>query len=272
MPASSSQPAARADVDAIFGIPPTVAIEQRTSRGGHKSTVGTLTEIHHYLRLLYVKLGTQHCPDCDLPIEPQTRDAIVARLLREHRGEHIGLLAPLVVNRKGYLHRPRQVGAGQGLHPSAGGRRIPADGQLAAAGPLPRAQHRTAGGGYRRLPREEDALRDALRRALDHGKGVVQVIWPLDTLVRAIDNGDGTPVLQQAVFSTQRACPSCGKSFAEPDPRCSPSTPSMGGAKAASAPALPCPASTRSRAARRSGGTNGGRARSMSAPPATAGG
>ena len=59
------QPAGRPDVDAIFGIPPTVAIEQRTSRGGRKSTVGTLTEVHHFLRLLYVKLGTQHCPDCD---------------------------------------------------------------------------------------------------------------------------------------------------------------------------------------------------------------
>jgi len=56
------QPAARPDVDAIFGIPPTVAIEQRTSRGGSKSTVATLTELYHFLRLLYVKLGTQFCP------------------------------------------------------------------------------------------------------------------------------------------------------------------------------------------------------------------
>src|SRR4029450_8030829 len=55
------QPAGRPDVDAIYGIPPTVAIEQRTSRGGRKSTVATLTEIYHFLRLLYVKLGVQHC-------------------------------------------------------------------------------------------------------------------------------------------------------------------------------------------------------------------
>ena len=73
------QPASRPDVDAIFGIPPTVAIEQRTSRGGRKSTVATLTEIYHFLRLLFVKLGTQYCPDCDVPIEPQSADAIVAR-------------------------------------------------------------------------------------------------------------------------------------------------------------------------------------------------
>ncbi len=77
------QPAARPDVDAIFGIPPTVAIEQRTSRGGRKSTVATLTEIYHFLRLLYVKLGTQYCPDCEVAIEPQSDEAIAARLLRE---------------------------------------------------------------------------------------------------------------------------------------------------------------------------------------------
>lgn len=74
------QPAARADVDAVYGIPPTVAIEQRTSRGGRKSTVATVTEIYHFLRLLFVKLGTQHCPKCRLPVTQQTADAIAARL------------------------------------------------------------------------------------------------------------------------------------------------------------------------------------------------
>src|SRR5690606_13022353 len=78
------QPAGKPDVDAIFGIPPTVAIEQRTSRGGRKSTVATMTEIHHFLRLLYVKLGTQYCPDCNVAVEPQNADQIVARLMREH--------------------------------------------------------------------------------------------------------------------------------------------------------------------------------------------
>jgi excinuclease ABC subunit A len=96
------QPAARPDVEAIFGIPPTVAIEQRTSRGGRKSTVGTLTEAYHFLRLIYAKCGTQYCPDCNIPIEPQTADAIAAQLLCDWRGRHIGLLAPLVVQRKGY--------------------------------------------------------------------------------------------------------------------------------------------------------------------------
>src|SRR5206468_8084770 len=96
------QPASRPDVDATFGIPPTVAIEQRTSRGGRKSTVSTLTEIYHFLRLLYVKLGTQHCPDDDVPIAPQSEDSIVATLLRDYGGRRIALLAPLVIARKGF--------------------------------------------------------------------------------------------------------------------------------------------------------------------------
>jgi excinuclease ABC subunit A len=58
---------ARPDVDLITGLPPTVSIEQRTSRGGGKSTVATVTEIYHFLRLLYARLGVQHCPDCQLP-------------------------------------------------------------------------------------------------------------------------------------------------------------------------------------------------------------
>src|SRR5690606_7259888 len=76
------QPAGQPDVDAIYGIPPTVAIEQRTSRGGRKSTVATMTEIHHFLRLLYVKLGTQYCPHCDIPVEPQRADQIVAHIMQ----------------------------------------------------------------------------------------------------------------------------------------------------------------------------------------------
>ncbi|MGD7161436.1 excinuclease ABC subunit UvrA, partial [Ralstonia pseudosolanacearum] len=95
------QPAGRPEVDAVYGIPPTVAIEQRLSRGGRKSTVATTSEVWHFLRLLYVKLGVQHCIHDGTPVTAQSPEAILAQLLRDHRGEHIGLLAPLVVNRKG---------------------------------------------------------------------------------------------------------------------------------------------------------------------------
>jgi excinuclease ABC subunit A len=199
------QPAARPDVDAIFGIPPTVAIEQRTSRGGRKSTVATLTEIYHFLRLLYVKLGTQYCPDCDLAIEPQSPASIAARLLRDYKGTKLALLAPLVLARKGYYTDLAKWAAKKGF------RTLRVDGERVPTVPWPRLsrfQEHTI-----ELPvaeievgvRSEAALRAGLARALDFGKGVVHVLPPAARRV--------------TVFSTKRACPSCGKSFAELDPR-----------------------------------------------------
>src|SRR5207248_8668954 len=93
----------RPDVDLITGIPPTVSIEQRTSRGGGKSTVATVTEVYHFFRLLFARLGTQYCHDCELPVEAQTRDQLGQRLQTElkRRGE-LTLLAPVVKNRKGF--------------------------------------------------------------------------------------------------------------------------------------------------------------------------
>src|SRR6516165_3997849 len=76
---------ARPDVDLIAGIPPTVSIEQRTSRGGGKSTVATVTEIYHFVRLLFARLGTQYCPDCQVPVEARTRDELGRSLRRELR-------------------------------------------------------------------------------------------------------------------------------------------------------------------------------------------
>src|SRR5438045_1375337 len=94
---------ARPEVDLITGLPPTVSIEQRTTRGGGKSTVATVTEVYHFLRLLFARLGTQYCPDCQLPVEPQTRDQLAGGLEREmkRRGDLL-LLAPVVRNRKGF--------------------------------------------------------------------------------------------------------------------------------------------------------------------------
>src|SRR5215468_6621481 len=93
----------RPDVDLITGIPPSVSIEQRTSRGGGKSTVATVTEIYHFIRLLFARLGTQYCPDCQLPVEPQTQDELARRLQTELRRRGLlTLLAPVVKNRKGF--------------------------------------------------------------------------------------------------------------------------------------------------------------------------
>jgi excinuclease ABC subunit A len=216
------QPAARPDVDAIFGIPPTVAIEQRTSRGGRKSTVATLTEVYHFLRLLYMKLGTQFCPTCDVPIEPQSFEAIAARLLRDDRGKRIGLLAPLVVSRKGYYTDLAKWAHGKGYsHLRVDGAFLPTDKWPR----LDRFKEHTI-----ELPvaditvtaEGERELRDALRKALVFGKGVVHVLSGLDRLADAAKRANGETVelaLPQAIFSTKRACPTCGTSFPEPDPR-----------------------------------------------------
>ncbi|HTT02309.1 MAG TPA: excinuclease ABC subunit UvrA [Steroidobacteraceae bacterium] len=199
------QPAARPDVDAIFGIPPTVAIEQRTSRGGRKSTVATLTEIYHFLRLLYVKLGVQYCPDCDTRIEPQSTGSIAAQLLREFRGRTITLLAPLVVARKGFYTDLAKWASKKGY------RELRVDGTLLPTARWPRLnrfKEHTIELPVAKLAvsaKNDGALHEALARALDFGKGLVSVQV----------NG----AARTTMFSTKRACPSCGRSFAELDPR-----------------------------------------------------
>jgi excinuclease ABC subunit A len=204
------QPVSRPDLDAIFGIPPTVAIEQRTSRGGRKSTVATQTEIYHFLRLLFVKLGMQSCPDCDLPIEAQTVDAILARLLREQRGKQIQLLAPLVKGRKGYYTELAKWARGKGFS------RLRVDGVMVPTAEWPRLQRFREHdidlpiGEIRVTPRVEGELRALLERAVGLGKGVVQVAGRGNGRERRVPD---------AVFSTRRACPRCGKSFTELDPR-----------------------------------------------------
>jgi excinuclease ABC subunit A len=198
------QPASRPDVDAIFGIPPTVAIEQRTSRGGHKSTVATLTEIYHFLRLLYVKLGVQYCPMCQARIEPQSADAIAARLLTDYRGKSISVFAPLIVARKGLYTALAKWARGKGFS------HLQVDGTLLPTAKWPRldrfVEHNIE------LPiatltvsaAREGELRRALDLALEHGRGVLHVV----TASRA-----------KGVFSTKRACPNCGTGFPELDPR-----------------------------------------------------
>ena len=203
------QPASRPDVDAVFGIPPTVAIEQRTSRGGHKSTVGTLTEIHHFLRLLFVKLGVQYCPECQVPIQPQSRDAILAHLMQTYRGRKITLLAPLVVNRKGIYKELAQWANRKG-YPilRVDGEPLPTDDWP----PLDRYQEHNIDlplGELTVKPEQEHELRTQLDTALDHGKGTVRVAL----IKRGGDWGE------EHHFSTHRTCPSCGTGFEEPDPR-----------------------------------------------------
>ncbi len=211
------QPAARPDVDAIFGIPPTVAIEQRTSRGGRKSTVATLTEIYHFLRLLFVKLGIQYCPDCAIPIESQSRAAILARVVRAYRGRRIGVLAPLVVARKGYYTDLAKWAAAKGFS------HLRVDGVLTPTADWPRLSRfkehniELPVGTIRVTPKVEPQLRELLDRALDFGKGAVQIVTPPPLVGGGRGEGRGGEGGQ--LFSVRRACPRCQRSFAELDPR-----------------------------------------------------
>ncbi len=199
------QPATRPDVDSVSGVPPTVAIEQRTSRGGRKSTVATMTEIYHFVRLLYAKLGTQYCPDCNTPIEPRSIESIVTQILTDYRRRGFQLRAPLVQARKGYYTDLAQWASNKGFsHLRVDGELLPTD-----AWPrldryrehtidLPIAEYRRPG----RPPRE--GVRKAVERALEFGQGALRV-----------GDEDGG----ERIFSVRRACPSCGRSFEEPDPR-----------------------------------------------------
>ena len=201
------QPASRPDVDGLFGIPPTVAIEQRTSRGGRKSTVATLTEIHPFLRLMYVKLGTQFCPDCNVPVTPQSFEAIVAQIQRELRGASIEVLAPLVVNRKGLYTDLAKWARGKGHT------QLRVDGEYLPTAKWPRLDRykehniELPTGMVVVQPEHEATLREFVRQALDIGKGVIKVL--------EIGKLGAAPI----TFSTLRACPSCGTGFPEPDPR-----------------------------------------------------
>jgi excinuclease ABC subunit A len=214
------QPAGRPEVDAVYGIPPTVAIEQRLSRGGRKSTVGTTTEVWHFLRLLYVKLGTQHCTHDGAAVQPQTAERIAAQLMREFKGQHIGLMSPLVMNRKGVYTELADWARPRGYtHLRVDGHFLPTNGFPR----LDRFKEHTI-----ELPvaslevsaQNETALRLALTIALEHGKGVVHVLSQLDGLREAMEAGTDTNSIGRLdVYSTKRACPVCNTSYAELDPR-----------------------------------------------------
>ncbi len=214
------QPAGRPEVDAVYGIPPTVAIEQRLSRGGRKSTVGTTTEVWHFLRLLYVKLGIQHCVHDDTPVQPQTPDSIAAQLMTQFKGQHIGLLAPLVVNRKGVYTELAEWARPRGYtHLRVDGEFLPTQGFPR----IDRFKEHTIElpvASLDVLPAQETALRQSLKTALEHGKGVVHVLSALGGLKEAMAAGASTARIgQHRVFSTLRACPACATSYAELDPR-----------------------------------------------------
>lgn len=199
----------RPDVDLITGIPPTVSIEQRTTRGGGKSTIATVTEVHHFVRLLFARLGVPFCPDCQLPVEGQTRDKLGRRLQQElkARGDLL-LLAPMVRNRKGFHTDVAEWAARHGYA------EIRADKKMYSTDkPF-------------RLDRfkEHDVeivvgvLESKRKLAKKAAKDPQQLVDDTVKLGRgtlfALDNAG-----KVTIHSTERACPSCGRSFQPLDPK-----------------------------------------------------
>jgi excinuclease ABC subunit A len=194
------------DVDLISGIPPTVSIEQRNSRGGGKSTVATVTEIYHFIRLLFARLGTQYCPDCQLPVEAQTRDELGRRLKMEmkKRGDLL-LLAPVVRNRKGFHTDVAEWAANHGYE------------EVRADGKIYRTRERLRLDRFRE--HDVEIVTGVLDKKSSRAKKTPQLL--IDETLKlgrgtlfALDNHG-----KVSVHSTERACPKCGRSFEVLDPK-----------------------------------------------------
>jgi excinuclease ABC subunit A len=194
-------------VDLITGIPPTVSIEQRTTRGGGKSTVATVTEIYHFIRLLFARLGTQFCPQCQVAVEPQTRDQLRAHLLEElkRRGDLL-LLAPVVKNRKGFHTDVADWAAKHGYAEIRGDGKIYPTNKPFRLDRFKEHDVEIVTGVLERKPRKGSAKtpQQLIDETLSLGHG---------TLL-AFDNHQ-----QVTVHSTERACGSCGRSFQPLDPK-----------------------------------------------------
>ncbi len=189
------------DVDHIDGLPPAVAIEQRISRGGGKSTVATITEIYHFLRLLYAKLGTQFCPTCEVPVQTTTLAEVAGKLHADSEAGPVQVFAPLVKSRKGYHKDVAAWAVRQGFS------KLLVDGTLLNADQFPELSR------YREHSIDvlvgelhqgtDDAALELARRALEIGKNTAR-------LVRAG---------RSELLSTDMSCPGCARAFEPLDPR-----------------------------------------------------
>jgi excinuclease ABC subunit A len=192
------------EVDHIEGLSPAISIDQKSATRNPRSTVGTITEVHDYLRLLYARIGKVHCPECGRPIERQTSQQIIERVGELPPGSRISILAPLVRGRKGeYSNLLAEVRR-------KGFARVRVDGELRDLDEEIRLER------YRRHDIEAVVdrlvlkngigrrLADSLETALELGEG---------TLIVSVD-GDG-----DRYFSEQFSCPECGVSMAELEPR-----------------------------------------------------
>ena len=192
------------DVDTIDGLSPAISIEQKTTSRNPRSTVGTVTEIHDYLRLLWASVGVPHCPDCQIPIRPQTVEQMVDRLLGLAEGTRFMLLAPVIQARKGEHRKLLEQMVKEGFV------RARVDGEVVdAADPpaLDKNRKHTIEVVVDRLSVRDGVgsrLADSLETTLRVGEGLA---------IAAVADGE------EVVLSSRHACPRCGFSLAEVSPR-----------------------------------------------------
>jgi len=192
------------DVDHIEGLSPAISIDQKSATRNPRSTVGTITEVHDYLRLLYSRIGKAHCPSCGKPIERQTSQQIIERVGELGRGTRLSILAPVVRGRKGEYSRLLSEVRRKGYA------RARVDGELLDLEEeirLERYRRHDIEVVVDRLVLKEGVRRrlaDSLETALELGEGMVIV---------AVEN-DG-----DRYFSEHFSCPQCDISLPEMEPR-----------------------------------------------------
>ncbi|MGB0065332.1 MAG: excinuclease ABC subunit UvrA, partial [Terracidiphilus sp.] len=203
----------RPDVDSIEGLSPAISIEQKTTSRSPRSTVGTITEIYDYLRLLYASVGTPHCPNCGRPIARQTAEQIVERIVELGKGERVTVMAPIVRGRKGEFKdlldqldqqgfRARVDGEVRDLsEPVALDKRKNHNIEAIVDRVLLKAPTEPAATGK---PSAEKRLEQAVTKALQLANGLVLIVF---------NNGS------EQLFSSSMACPDCGLDVPKLEPR-----------------------------------------------------
>ena len=195
----------RPDVDSIDGLSPAIAIEQKTTSRSPRSTVGTITEIYDYLRLLYSSVGVPHCPNCGKPISRQSADQIVQRVMELDLDQRVMVLAPIVRGRKGEFKKELDALVQKGFT------RARIDGELRSIADeeitLDKRKNHTIELAVDRLlvrPGIEGRLTKSIETAMEEANGLVLV---------AVVGGE------ERLYSSRLACPECGISVPVLEPR-----------------------------------------------------
>ncbi len=203
-------------VDVIEGLSPAIAIDQKTTNRNPRSTVGTVTEIHDYLRLLFARVGKPHCPKCGKPISQQTVDQIVDTLLALPEGTRLQLLAPMVSGRKGEFQRLFADVKSDGYL------RVRVDGEIRTLDeeiPLNKQQKHSVEVVVDRLavrPDVEKRLAESIETAMELAGGQLLVLVETRS---TDDEGQEISQQQELKFNKNLACPDCGISLDELTPR-----------------------------------------------------